>query len=241
MFDAFPKEGGTVKIDALTDSNVVLGVSLSNRVFDAAFCEEFCRMIADSAPRSVMVFLGDEIEKINYTLFGKKTMEDATVTAVTRGLNLARMFRKACRALDDLDVYFDIRLESELRSSFFYGSDVKEINKSLKRLMGYSEEFRRDIYAQVRRNMQVREKKYGARFLDKNMDYLSEYIIGELAVFFSYYKKYRRVDEVYPGENLFVKENILNGEYPKVRGIKYDIDYRFHDLSKIGGVFGERI
>lgn len=241
MLDAFPEQDRTLKIEALSDSNVVLGVSLSNRVFDATFCEEFCKLIADSAPRSVMVFLGDEIEKINYTVFGKKSMEDATVTAVTRGLSLARMFKKACRALDDLDVHFDIRLESELRSSFFYGSDVKEIKASLKRLMGYSEEFRRDIYAQVRRNMQGRENRYGARFLEKNMDYLSEYIIGELAVFFSYYKKYKSVDEVYPGENLFVKEKIINGAYPKVRGIKYDIDYRYHDLLRIGGGFGGHV
>ncbi len=91
--------------DLLKNKNVVLGVSLANKVFDAKFCAKFYEFLITSKPRSVFVFLGDEIERINYTTFGKMSMEDATHTSITRGLELARMFFKALRNLDKIDTY----------------------------------------------------------------------------------------------------------------------------------------
>ena len=194
--------------------NVIMGVSLANSTFNRAYVHKLFTLLAEAKPHGVWVFLGDEIEVINYVVFGGKQTGRARDIAHARGQNLGRMFESLSVILKEQGVSFTWMLESEWRASGQMGAEIKTVQLELETALHNDNNFRNDIENQVRHNLSDRALRYGTVAIENNMNLLRNYILGELAIFIAFWRVYPKVIEVYPGENLVVKEHILMGLYP---------------------------
>jgi tRNA-dependent cyclodipeptide synthase len=208
---------GHGSFSTVTGRNVIMGVSLANRTFNRAYVRKLFTFIAEAKPHGVYVILGDEIEIINYIVFGGKQVGRARDVARARAQNLGRMFESFSGTLRGQGVSFTWMLESELLASCQMGPEIKTVRLELEKALSIDNRFLDDVDDQVRHNLADRVVKHGQEIINNNISMLRDYILGELAIYIAFWRTYPNVVEIYPGENLFVKEHILMGRYPLLR------------------------
>ena len=111
-------------------------------------------------------------------------------------------------------------LESEALATFFSRTEYEEVVLRLEEAYLRRARFYRDVRQQVMKNLKRRTETYGFSFIEDNLDSLSEYIIRELAFFYLYFSKWPETVEVYPGDNLFVKERLFEGKYEELADLR---------------------
>lgn len=211
------------------NSNIVLGVSLGNKAFNTHFCDKLFNALDNANPRSLLIFVGDYIEATNYVVFNDSLRETAKKTANHRGKELVRMFEKRLEK-STLDIgKVNICLETELRKSTEYKEKIQSFTKQFTKLVITNPTFKEKVERQVRINLSGKEDAFGIEFISENLGELCNYILGELAVFFALFEEIRQVVEIYPGSNLAIKEEIIEGRFPVDMN---EFKYNFINISE---------
>lgn len=208
-----------------------MGVSLGNREFDRSFVRSTFKTLSDHSPSSVFVFLGDQIEAINYVVFRDMGSGEAKQISRARGESLGRMFDSAANLLRSNDILFQWSLESELRQSSQFGGFISDNQCILEESSKNDSEFVQMLDAQIFENLKAKEQRIGRKYIADNISRLRGYVLGELAVFFALFSVIPSPTEIYPGPNLFIKNEIMGGRFSNLRDRFRFEDYMFVDIT----------
>lgn len=183
----------------------VLGVSLGNRVFTEAFANRLFEWLKTQPVTKLDVLLGDSLERINYRVRRGVPEEVATRMASKRAEELRRVFSVAT---DTGGARVNVLLESE--SGYRECREFEKAKADLNRAYERRGQVYRDVNHQVQRNLlHVTDQ----RLVSERLEELAIYVLEEVALFYSYFMANPSAVEIYPGENLLVKDKFFVGQY----------------------------
>lgn len=197
-------------------SHLVMTVSLSATIFNKSFFERLFDWIREIKCRRLSVIFFDSLETINYTVFKGLERGEAFSLAIRRASELQRMVQSVMPSHDICYPNIELLKESEVeeKADFKY-KNAERLNK-FRCLYSRHESFRNDVHSQIVQNLQRRLLQHGELFFSNNLNRIAEYLLGELAFFETYWEFYPNAIEIYPGSNLFLKENLWCGRYEKL-------------------------
>lgn len=108
----------------------------------------------------------------------------------------------------------------ESETDIVQDDSYKAILNELMQAFQEEDDFSADVKRQVLENLRCRTEHYGPDFVLQSVNELVHYIIGEIAFFEAYWLKYPNSMEIYPGQNLNVKEKIWAGQYAALQKYK---------------------
>lgn len=204
--------------------NYIMGVSLGNRTFTRDFAEHLFSCLAPPSRGHLEILLCDTLETINFRVRRNMSHEYAKIAARAKASELRDMFINLSRG-NDRSLKVVLESQSGYRQLPQFNLLLAEIQKAYKERA----KFFHDVNDQVRLNL-VNVRK---SFLEAHLEELSEYVQEELALFYTYFSFRPEVVEIYPGPNLYVKEQLFSGAYLSEipHGTLTHIP-RFIDLSK---------
>jgi tRNA-dependent cyclodipeptide synthase len=206
---------------------VILGVSLSNSAFDRQFARRLAAWLCDAGAAQIHVVLFDAIETINYSVFRQLSFEDAQKASLRRAKELYSMFERSV-ATSAISHKVELESASEIHRSDLFNDVLSDLRSAYER----KAEFYRDVRSQVFTNLAERRKKHGDDFIEEHMDTLAQYVIEEVAFFYTYFRKDPEAIEVYPGPSLIPKNKFFDGLYwPEVGTERLPARRRFVDVS----------
>lgn len=217
----------------MRDRHAVMGVSLANRKFTRRFVRGMHAFADESGFSRLEVVVFDEIESINYCVFRGIDREEALRIARNRGREIHRMFEGVFRQRRAESCSCECESSSPIKRMEAY----EKVLCDMRRAYCEGERFAHDVDRQVLQNLKSRTEQYGEDFVLARVGKLVEYIFGEIAFFEVYWRLHRESVEVYPGPNLFVKENMWLGAYPGLETYRRaDGGSYFVDVSDLSDV-----
>lgn len=215
----------TEKLD--TFHQVLMGVSLANRIFSRAFAKKLYDWVNENHIRCLKTVVFDEIEAINYRVFRAMRQNDATATTKHRGRDFQRMFNSI---FSKNGVLFDVVLESEAHTRLHPMYEF--ILCELQEVYADNSKFAMDVQTQVRYNLTHRIKVYGLGTIETQMNLLIQYVLKEIAFLETYNRLEPNTLEIYPGPNMMIKHRIWSGAYDELAHYKRPVDsHCFLDIS----------
>ncbi len=213
---------------------VLMGVSLSNKTFTRSRVGAIFDWCDRQPAMELLIWLGDDLEAINFEVFKGMAPAGALSRARARGAELQAMFMKAYREKPTRQCRLaGVLSQQEIEGDPAYEGTIRETSRLLERLFEGNKAFRDTVLRQVTTNFEAGDKETD-RLDDAKLIRLADYILGELAVFLGIYKARGRLTEIYPGPNLFVKEELLAGVY----GVGDFLDgagaYHYVNIAAIG-------
>jgi tRNA-dependent cyclodipeptide synthase len=210
-----------------SNARIFMGVSISNRTFNKDFVRSFGQWIQEGKVSNALVVIFDSCEIVNIKVFHGLSQEEAEKRSAMRAQEMLQMFRNLLPAAS---------VEIETQSSYArHLPDVEALAQKLREAYASGGRFYSDVQEQIRQNLSVKAERIGSEFIEKNLDALSEYIILELAWFYSFFRQSKgTIVEVYPGEELFTKRKLIEGRYENETGIKaLEVQPPFMDIREL--------
>ncbi len=210
---------------------VLMGVSLSNKIFTRQRVGAIFDWCDRQPPFDFLVWLGDDLEAINFEVFKGMAPSGALSRARSRGQDIHAMFMKAFREKPNRHFRLErVATHQDMVTDPAYADAIAQAAGTLDTLFKDNDAFREDVLRQVAANFASGTKSTDA--LDTPvLTRLADYILGELSVFLGLYKARGALVEIYPGRNLFVKERLIRGHYGYTEIFQADGEYRYIDLS----------
>ncbi|MGF1455168.1 MAG: tRNA-dependent cyclodipeptide synthase [Alphaproteobacteria bacterium] len=210
---------------------VLMGISLSNKTFTRQRMGAIFDWCDRQSPFDFLVWLGDDLEAINFEVFKGMAPSGALSRARSRGRELQAMVMKAYRETPSRRVRLArVATHRDMITDPDYGAAIARAHGTLDSLFRDHPPFREDVLRQVAVNLGSGNKATETRD-EALLTRLADYILGELSVFMGVYKSRGTLVEVYPGPNLFVKENLIRGDYGHTEIFQADGEYLYIDLS----------
>lgn len=201
---------------ALSGKRILMGVSLSNRRFTKGFLRRLKEWLSAYRPQSLTITLFDECEAINYQVFRGDPELIAESTSKRRSIEMIRGFMRPF-----IDASFTTRfcLESDFHSK--YQAEIDYVYSMI--LIAYERDrtFHRDVNAQIAINLASRLAAAKAKTGSSASvpEGAARYVLRELAVFHVLFRDGGFEAEIYPGDQLFVKQALWEGKYTSLKAL----------------------